>query len=494
MRRARFLAIACVLLLCSKVFGEEDLGRMLEMYRQSSYADHAQRLRDYETLQAMRRANGERHLPAGTQFDFTRESIRKTRSNAPGADVNGCAWTSAGPTNINGRVISLAVDPVEKQNMYAGTVGGLWRSQTGGRRWQRVSDEIMLAQRFSAVAVNPVKTNEIFAGAGDRNLSIYEKGNGLWMSTAHGAPGTWFQPTKAFNNIIIYRIRIDPDPASNDIWVAATNGVWRGKHNANGGVDFDVPFKGFTRLTHDLAIDFSSTPRTIYAGVRKDWDDPAKPVGIYKTDSSANTVWDKKDSGIDLSMAETLSLALSESNPSILYTKVSHINGTMAGVYTTTTAAEPGNDGTAWDVLPFSEGNGLLADEGMCWFNTLIEVDPKDPLRVYAGGMNMWMSVDGGQEWENISPGKDPKYHNDAHSDFHTLAFDPDDPKILFVGNDGGIDRADFADPEWHWTDASHGMVISMFNYLVSNRKYPTLLAGGLQDNGTVITFGNRTW
>ena len=489
MRRAGFLAIVCVLFLNSALFGEEDFERMLEIYRKSSYADYAQRLRDYETLQAMRRANGERHLPAGTQFDFTRESIRKVRPNGVGADANGCAWTSAGPTNINGRVISLAIDPIEKQKMYAGTVGGLWRSQTGGRKWQRVSDEIPNgAQRFSAVAVNPVNPSEVFAGAGDRNLWISAVGNGLWMSTAHGAPGTWTQPTPVFNGTIIYRIVIDPDPLSNDVWVAATNGVWRGRRNVNGGVDFTTQFKSFMRLTHDLVIDFSANPRKIYAGVRTDWADPAKPIGIYKTDSGVLTPWYKKDNGIDLSKAETLSLALSKSDPSILYTKVSHVDGTMAGVYRTTTAA------TTWDSLPFGEGNGLIKDEGMCWFNTLIEVDPTDPKRVYAGGMNMWMSVDGGKVWENISNGKDPKYHDEAHPDFHTLAFDPDDPKVIFVGNDGGIDRADLANPEWHWTDSSHGMVISMFYYLVSNRKYPTLLAGGLQDNGAAITFGNRTW
>ena len=125
--RALSLGVLCLFVFCGAVLAGEDFERMLERYRQSSYADYAQRLRDYETLQAMRRANGERHLPAGTQFDFARESIRKTRANGIGTDLNGCAWTSAGPTNINGRVISLAVDPVEKWNMYAGTVGGLWR-------------------------------------------------------------------------------------------------------------------------------------------------------------------------------------------------------------------------------------------------------------------------------------------------------------------------------------------------------------------------------
>ncbi|HUR80353.1 MAG TPA: hypothetical protein VM733_06285, partial [Thermoanaerobaculia bacterium] len=404
--------------------------------------------------------------------------------------------TSAGPTNINGRVISIAIDPKEPLNVYAGTVGGLWRSQTGGRRWQRVSDEIPKgAQRFSAVAVNPVKTEEIFAGTGDRNVTIWDKGNGLWMSTAHGAPGTW-TPLGNFDNQIIYRIRIDPDPNSNDVWVAATSGVWRGKRDNNtGAVVFDKPYKDFTRLTHDLVIDFSETPRILYAGVRTNFNDLSQPVGIWKTDTGPFTIWSKKDSGIDLSDAETFSLALAKSKPSILYARVSHLTGGgLVGLYKTTTAAEAVNGDPAWFKLPVSVGNGLLKDEGMLWFNTLLEVDPTDSKRVFAGGMNMWMSVDGGYKWDNLSPGKDLDFHYEAHSDFHTLAFDPKNPKIFFVGNDGGIDRADLTNPDWHWVDSSHGMVISMFNYMASNRRYPTLVAGGLQDNGNIITYGNRTW
>lgn len=335
MRRAGLLTVVCVLLLNSALFGEENFEKMLEMYRQSSYADHDLRLRDYETLQAMRRASGERHLPSGTQFDFVRESIRKVRGNAPGADGNGCAWTSAGPTNINGRVISLAIDPVDKQNMYAGTGGGLWRSQTGGRKWQRVSDETMMAQRFSAVAVNPGKTNQVFAGAGDRNISINDVGNGLWMSVKHGAPGTW-RPVGEFDGTTVYRIRIDP-AGSNDVWVAATNGVWRGTHTAGGGVDF-VPFKKFDRLTHDLVIDFSANPRRIYAGVRTNWNDMTRPIGIYKTDSDPGTPWVKRDSGIPLRFAETFSLAIAPSDPSILY----EINS----------ARRPSKDGRRADARP----------------------------------------------------------------------------------------------------------------------------------------------
>lgn len=490
MKRARCAAIVCLLMLCGAVFGGENFERMLELYRQSSYADFEQRLQDYAVLQEMRRANGERHLPAGTQFDFARESFRTVRADAPGKTaLNGCAWTSAGPTNLNGRVTSLAIDPTDNQRIYAATVGGLWRSSTAGRRWQRVSDDF-LATVFGAIAVNPGAPNEILAGGGDSNMGTSSNytGDGMWRSTSYGAPGSWSKVLPAkFDNDIVYRIVYDPQ-WPHDVYVAARNGVWLG-HHVGSGITFDR-IGGFDAATHDIAVDFSTYPRKVYAGVRE--DSPTNPnwtVGIHKFDGM---VWYRRDSGIDLSDAETFSIALAESNPKILYAKVSQrSDGTLVGLYKTITAAE---GYLTWKPLPVLKPDAV-PDEIMGWYNTMLEVDPTDPDRVYAGGINMWMTSDGGQTWENVSWGKDPAYPLEAHADFHTLAFDPVDPKIIYVGNDGGIDRStDTSQALWHWNDVSHGMVISMFYFMTSNRSYPALLAGGMQDNGTGITFGNRTW
>lgn len=494
MKRTRCVAIVCLLMVCSALFGGENFERMLELYRQSGNANYPQRLRDYRALQEMRRARGDRHLPAGTQFDFARESFRQVRGDKVGATgPNGCAWTSAGPINLNGRVTSLAIDPTDNQRIYAATVGGLWRSTNAGRRWQRVSDDF-LSVVWGAIAVNPGAPNEIIAGSGDSNMGIDKvlyAGDGMYRSTSYGAPGTWSKVTTVFDNEIVYRILVDPAPP-HDVYVAALNGVWLGQHVAGGGIDF-TRIKNFDAATHDIAVDFSSQPRKIYAGVRE--NSPTMPaalnVGIYKYDG---TTWWKRDGGIPLADAETFSIAIAESNPSILYAKVSQrSDGTLIGIFRTDTAAE---GPAAWKPLPVLQEDAV-PDEIMGWYNTMLEVDPTDPERVYAGGINMWMSTTGGQTWDNVSLGAKGQtaYPLPAHADFHTLVFDPTNPKIIYVGNDGGIDRStDVTQPGWHWNDVSHGMVISMFYFMTSNRSYPSLLAGGMQDNGTGITFGNRTW
>src|SRR5437764_7224733 len=98
----------------------------------------------------------------------------------------GCAWHSAGPTNINGRVTSIAIDPGNNQNVFVTTVGGIWRSRDGGRRWQPVSDDF-LASVFATVAVNPGNGNEVIAGGGDPNYgSAGASAIGIWRSTSSG--------------------------------------------------------------------------------------------------------------------------------------------------------------------------------------------------------------------------------------------------------------------------------------------------------------------
>ncbi|HYI12774.1 MAG TPA: hypothetical protein VEK57_27235 [Thermoanaerobaculia bacterium] len=453
------------------------------MYRKHA-GNMEERLREYAALQEMRRLAGDRHLPAGSQFDFARESFRRVRSDAPGVtDVNGCAWTSAGPTNLNGRVTDIDIDPTDNQRIYASTVGGLWRSQDAGRRWQRVSDDF-LATVFGAIAVNPGQPKEIIAGGGDSNMATWYTGNGLWRSTDYGAPGSWTKVTPKFDNTVIYQILIDPKPPY-DVYVAATNGVWVGKHDVN-GLTFDKPLGNMGAMVHDIAVDFSANPRKIYAGVREPVVGFPFTRGIWKW---KNNTWTKSDSGIDTSDPEAINIALFPGDPDILYAKVSRkTGGKLVGVYRTDVAAEgPG----AWKLLT---GSSAL-DDGNSWYNAMIEVHPKNPDIVWAGGVVLRLSTNGGTTFEPVNFGKDPEVQLEAHADNHALVFDPVDPNIVYVGNDGGIDRStDISKPTWHWVDVSHGMIITMYYYLTGNRAHPSLLAGGTQDNGTMITMGNRTW
>lgn len=495
MKAARqLIGVVCVFLLCNAIYGgekEEEVERWLQRP-----PDYEQRLEAYERLLEMRRSLGVKHLPAATQFDFSRQRYLQPRPDGIGkTDANGCAWSSAGPTNLNGRVTAIAIDPKNNQRVYATTYGGIFRSETAGRRWQRVSDD-WLATVFSSIAVNPNDTTEIFAGGGDKDLNPGYTGDGLWRSNNYGAPGSWSKVKDAagntpFNKSVIYRIRVDP-ASPNNIYVAASNGIWLGERN---GAYFDFtkgPMGGCNAAVDDVAVDFSANPRNVYMAVREGpgaVSIPGCTRGIYKWDN-VNAKWLKKDSGIATVDTEVILLGLAVSNPKVLYAKVTRTNGTHQGFYRTTTAAE-GNP--AWKK---TAGSATLDDcGGFCWFSNTVEVDPTNEKRVIASGGWPYVSTDGGDNFDWVYQGTDPDFLAEVHGDMHTAAFDPNNPNIVYVGNDGGIDKStDMSNPKWHWIDSSHGMVASMFYNLTSNRDYPTTLAGGSQDNGIDITFGNRTW
>ncbi len=448
--------------------------------------DPGLRLRAYEQLRRMREALKLKHRPAGWA----------SGPQAPGTTgPGGCAWISVGPTNINGRVTSIAIDPSNAQRIFAASVGGLWRSTTGGRRWQRVSDDF-LATVFASVAVNPANGNEAFAGGGDPNYhgGGPRSGLGIWRSTTGGDPGSWSKVSPAaLDGGVVYRIRIDPI-APNDVYAATSAGVWLGTHSGTGMTWTRVG--NFDAWTNDLAVDFGVTPRRLYAGVRAASATFGK--GIWKWDG---TSWQKRDTGITTASGRTIALALAASNHNVLYSKVENAsNGRLLGVYKTTTAGEtPSGGGNAWSALA---GASVMDDSifaggasGYSWYNSVLEVDPANDAIVFAGGMNIFRTADGGTTWSNVSVGTDATYPLSVHADQHAVAFDPTNSKVVFTGNDGGIDRTtDTSLASWHWNDSAHGMVMTEFYRITSQQQIATVQAGGSQDNGTEITFGNRTW
>ncbi|MBK8286861.1 MAG: hypothetical protein IPK97_19460 [Ahniella sp.] len=127
----------------------------------------------------------------------------------------------------------------------------------------------------------------------------------------------------------------------------------------------------------------------------------------------------------------------------------------------------------------------------------------------------MWRSDNGGVDWGVASYwwfGKaDPQY---AHADQHGIVFPPDyngtTNRVMFVANDGGIQRTADATANVGstigalcgtevagavaWSDRSNGMVTTQF---YDGAVYPDGLTyfGGLQDNGTLRGFsGNLNW
>jgi uncharacterized cupin superfamily protein len=455
--------------------------------------DPKQRQRALSELQQMRVRQQRPHQPAGWS-NGPREGggsgpVGPGEGRPGTTGPNNCAWTSVGPTNINGRVTSIAIDPTNNQRIYVTTVGGIWRSTTGGRRWQRVSDDF-LATVFGSIAVNPGSPSEVFAGSGDPNYHNAGAGIGIWRSTSSGDPASWSKVSPSdLDGQSIYKLIVDPS-SPNDIYAASSNGVWKGTHSGTSVTWARVG--GFNAWVSDLAIDFSATPRLLYAGVR-DTNATSFGRGIWKYDG---TSWNKRDGGIPTASGHNIAVALAPSSPGILYAKVENVvNGEMLGIYKTTTAGESASTPlctTAWCNLAAAS---MVNDCAYHWYNNPIVVDPTDALKVYAGGIGLYRTTNGGTSWNNVGGGADATYTLGVHGDHHAIAYDPSNHNVVWVGNDGGVFRtSDTSATIWRWNDISHGMIVTEFYKITTQNATATTIAGGSQDNGIELSYGNRAW
>lgn len=397
----------------------------------------------------------------------------------PGAP--GCGWVPAGPTDVPGRVTALAFDPGDSNRLFSGSVGGLWRSPDQGRRWQRV--RIGATSRDVAEIAFNATTREIFVGMADYPYKI--RGDGVWMS----ATGDSDSFTKISNATIdaarVNRVIARPG-ANGDVYVATSAGLFVGTRS--GGTFNWARLDGMDGDVDDMEITFTTTPPTIYAG--KVSGTASFALGIWRHDS---TGWAKRDGGITWdATAIRIGLTMVTSSPNTLYTKVAAPDGDHFVVYKTT------DGGSNWQLLPNADGTMRSLEDGsygIPWYNTVIAADPNNANIVYLGGVNLYATRDGGSTWSRVNGGTDPNYPLWLHADQHSLAFDPNDSRIVYSGNDGGIYRStDTSVATWHWTPRAHGMANTEFYRLTSQLANAGLIAGGSQDNGTEITFGNRTW
>jgi hypothetical protein len=430
------------------------------------------------------------------------------------SDAKGKVWYSAGPTNINGRVTTVSIDPYNHNRIFVATVGGIWRSVDGGRRWQRVGlvepglkTATVIGGSVGTVAVSP-DGHEVVAGTGDPPYNQNNSDVGIWRSEHGGDPHTWTNDadSRDLANGVIFRLLYDP-VAPYDIYAATSAGVFIGTHHAESADHTTIQWTrlgGFDGYTSDIAVDFSKTPRVVYAG---DIGLSASnySAGVWKFSpsqpGSTNRAWRRCDSGIDssnLGGKSRISLAIAQSSPSTLYARVADQNARLQDIYRTTTAGDAPSEGApawqsvgpGWHTVDDSTASTFFYSD----YNAAISVSPTNPAIVYTGGVDLYQSIDSGQTWTDISRSANTAFFT-LHADQHSVVFDPMNSNIVFVGNDGGIARSsDISQPGWHWDNISHGLVITQFYHNAMQQATATLLAGGSQDNGTELTFGNRVW
>jgi photosystem II stability/assembly factor-like uncharacterized protein len=407
-----------------------------------------------------------------------RASAARTAAVDPG--LAAAQWDLRGPTNIGGRILDVVVDTRKVDSVFVATAsGGIWHTEDAGKTFEPVWPEDNV-QAIGALAIS--STGVLWAGTGEAGPgggSITYSGDGVWRSDDFGK--TW-RNVGLSGTERIGRIVVDPtDPDT--VWVAANGSLFtpggdRGLYRTkDGGKTWELVLEGETATTGavDVALD-PSDPSTVYTTM---WDRIREPdrrlytgvgSGAFKSTDDGET-WTRI--GLPYLAPNPalgrLGIAVAPSDPQRVYILSSTEAGLTAGL---ARSDDGGATFTPAVDLPLITGGFVYA-----WWFGRVYVDPKDPDHVFATGVNMSESTDGGITFSS-SPG--------LHADQHGMAWDLRQEGRVYVGNDGGFYRSDD-----NGASFEHGEYMpwnQLFSVDVSQQD-STKVLGGLQDNGGVRNY-----
>ena len=385
-------------------------------------------------------------------------------------------WTSLGPasttTNADGlgRINTIAFHPADPDTYWAGAPsGGFWVTYNDGDTWTCLTDHLeSLGTTDIVVDKNFLTNNTLYIATGDRdsydNLSI-----GVMKSIDGG--NTWNTTGLAFE-IHELRIvnRILQDYTNPQVLYAATNeGVFK---TSNGGDTWDEELTEVEFMDMEL---HPVNPQIIYGST---------DMGVVHVSRDGGYTW---KSNLLESGGRRTELAVTPADPSRLYAITT--SGGLEGLFRSDDEGATFYetlDGETLNIMHWNP-NGI-GEGGQAWYDLALAVSPDDPDMLVAGGINTWLSKDGGYTWKVINGLGGTGLGDAVHVDKHFLSFRGGE---LWEGNDGGI----YVTPDlgFSWIDKTHGMTISQMYRLGLSKTEPFEMLTGLQDNG-IKNLSVNTW
>ncbi len=407
---------------------------------------------------------------AFTEFENYKKKIHYDKQQNRN-QKNGGQWVPLGPFTWqtvsycpgNGRVNTVVVDPNDTLKVYVGTPsGGFWKSVDGGNTYVCTTD--MLATiGVSCIAIDPNNSNIIYIGTGDCDagdtytigvLKSTDGGN-TWTTTGMG-----YQPIQGKT---IHRLMFLPG-SSSILFASTSDGIYK---SLDAGATWSLKTNAYIR---DMKFKIGD-PSVIYAA--GNW--------FYRSLDSGNT-WSLITTGLPSgNNLNRIAIAVTPANPDMVYViGSSGANSGFYGLYVST------NSGTSFftrstspNVLGWATDGSDTGGQG--WYSLTLAVSPTDVNKVYAGGVNIWQSIDGGISWHIIADWVyDPNgIYPYVHADQHFMDFYG---STMYVGCDGGFFRS--TDDGNTWTDKSSGLQISQYYRLGGTPQNANMLMTGAQDNG----------
>ncbi len=385
--------------------------------------------------------------------------------------LEGMKPRSIGPAGMSGRITAIAVLRSNPAVMYLGSAsGGLWKSTSGGVAWTPVFDTLDVAS-IGAVAIDQRDADVIWVGTGEGNpRNSQSSGNGVYKSLDGGR--TWTH-CGLDNTRNIHRLLLDPfNPdiayaaAMGSAWAATPDrGVYR--TTDGGGTWEKVLFVNDNTGAADLVMD-PTDPGKLIAAM---WEYRRLPwffksggpgSGLYITFDGGKT-WKKKtsDDGLPKGDLGRIGLAIAAGEPNRVYALVEAQKNALY---------RSDDGGFKWKKTADTNiGNRPF-------YYSEIFVDPSNENRLYNLFSEVSVSEDGGKTFETLIG------WSSVHGDHHAWYINPDNPKFMIDGNDGGAAISYDRGKTWRFIS---NLPLGQFYHVRTDNATPYNIYGGLQDNGS---------
>ena len=281
-------------------------------------------------------------------------------------------------------VTSLALDPSSRTTIYAGTLGGVFKSQDGGANWISASSGIMNPSNAS-LAIDPQTPDTVYAGTFDGKVYKSTDGGTIWIVV--NTP-----PVTVFSRPVLL---VDPSAPATLYW-GYDSGVLK---STDGGNKWRATSKGLPPLQVAMLVIDPADSNILYIG------------------SSVGTIYKSIDAGASWTRIPDVSgvraLLIDPRSSSILYAATG-----SRGVLRSE------NGGSTWTAI----------NSGMPTLDVYtLAIDPAASRTLYAGtyGGGILKSIDAGMSWIGKNTGL-------ANLHILKIVIDPRASSVLYAQTDSG--------------------------------------------------------